>query len=175
MLRTGFMVAAAVSVVIARSGWAQVPTPTCLQQAKSDYLDCKNQCKSDFVDAHFACKNVNPQCGLACLDGREACFEGVKAILETGQRPDGSTLANCSGGTDACTAALDDAKAACGAPCQPSDTACQDCVDNAQVQDFECRDACRDSWRADPTVIAMKQSCRSAFKACLGRCTNQPR
>jgi len=43
-------------------------------------------------------------------------------------------------------------------------------VDNAQVNDFECRDTCRDSWRTNPTVIAMLQSCRSSFKACVQQC-----
>src|SRR5262249_46928942 len=72
MMKVGF-VAAVVGVLIVGTGWAQVST--CQQQAKSDYLACKNQCKSDFIDARFACKNINPRCGVACLDGRDACFE----------------------------------------------------------------------------------------------------
>jgi len=171
MMKVG-IVAAVVGVLIVGTGRAQLST--CQQQAKSDYLACKNQCKSDFIDARFACKNINPQCGVACLDGRDACLESVSAILKTGQLPGGATLANCSGGTDACKAALAQAKADCGAPCQASDTACLECVDNAQVQDFECRDACRDSWRVDPTVVAMKQTCRTSFKSCLASCTNPP-
>src|SRR5262249_58503343 len=93
------IVAAVVGVLIVGTGRAQLST--CQQQAKSDYLACKNQCKSDFIDARFACKNINPQCGMACLDGRDASLERVSALLKTGQLPGGVTLADCSGGADA--------------------------------------------------------------------------
>jgi hypothetical protein len=97
-------------------------------------------------------------------------LDNVQTILQTGQLPDGSPLANCSGGTDECKASFRTAKQACGAPCQPADTQCAECVDNAQVVDLQCRDACRDSWRANPTVMTMLESCQGAFKACIRRC-----
>lgn len=159
------------AMVLAGSGLSNARADaTCVQNAKATYRACASQCKADFVDARLTCRNVQPACGVACLAGRQACFDNADNILQTGQLPDGSTLANCSGGTDQCKASLQAAKQACGAPCQPTDTACKECVDNAQIVDFECRDGCRDSWRTNPTVIAMEQSCRDTFKACVQAC-----
>src|SRR5207245_2456559 len=138
--------------------------------AKAEFNDCKAQSKSDFLDAKFTCRNVQPACGRACLAGRQSCFEGVHEILETGQVPGGTTLDNCSGGTDACNAAFtatatgDPGSGGCGATCGPhgqvcdcaGDTACNDCIDGAQVTRFLCRDACRDSFRVNPIVIDEK-------------------
>jgi hypothetical protein len=143
---------------------------TCFQDAKGNYQSCVSQCRSDLVAARLGCRNVDPACGQACLAGRQQCLDGVQNILQTGLLPDGSSLANCTGGTDQCKATLQTARHACGAPCQPTDTACNECVDNAQVVAFECRDGCRDSWRTNPTVIAMLQSCQSSFKACIRQC-----
>jgi hypothetical protein len=142
----------------------------CVHNAKATFRSCVSQCKSDFVDQRLTCRNVQPACGEACLAGRQACLDNVNSILQTGQLPDSSTLANCSGGTDQCKATFQAARQACGAPCQPSDAACTGCVDNAQVTNFECRDTCRESWRTNPTVIAMLQSCQSSFKACIQKC-----
>jgi hypothetical protein len=170
MVKTGIIAAALVSMLAAAGiAHAQVPPSTCLLQAKDAFLGCKAQCKSDFVDARFLCKNIDPACGAACLAGRVTCFQGVDQILQTGQLPGGGTLANCSGGTNACDAAFAQAKQACGAPCN-GNTTCMECVDNAQVQDFECTDTCRDSWLLDPTVKAMRVQCRSTFKSCVTAC-----
>jgi len=162
--------AMAALVAGARSANAQTPTSTCVAQAKADYVACRTQCKQDFVDARFSCRNVDPQCGEACRAGREACVENVDNILESGKLPDGSDLADCTGGTDACRANFKAAKTACNAPCAPNDAECNGCVDNAQLTNFTCRDNCRDSWRANPTVIALRQSCRASFKACVQQC-----
>jgi hypothetical protein len=44
------------------------------------------------------------------------------------------------------------------------------CVDPAQVTAFICRDACRDSFRTNPIVIADEANCRSIFQACVHAC-----
>jgi hypothetical protein len=142
----------------------------CIGRAKDTYVSCRDQCKDDFFSAKFACRGVSPACGLACLAGREVCVDAAEDILRTGQFPDGSPLANCPGGTDACMSALKTAKSACGAPCAPSDAACNACVDVAQVTAFTCRDACRDSWRPDPRVVAALSTCRKSFKSCVQAC-----
>jgi len=168
-LRSVLVLSAA--MIVAGGRWSSVRADaTCVQNAKATYRSCVSQCKADFVDARLTCRNVQPACGVACLAGRQACIDNVDNILQSGQLPDGSTLANCTGGTDQCKANFRAAKQACGAPCQPSDTQCIECVDNAQVTDFECRDTCRDSWRTNPTVIAMQQSCRDSFRACIQQC-----
>jgi len=142
----------------------------CVQSAKTNFAACARQCKQDFVDARLLCHNIQPVCGEACLAGRQVCLDTANTILQTGQLPGGGTLANCSGGTDQCKAALQAAKQACHAPCQSLDTVCLECVDAAQVADFQCRDACRDSWRTNPTIISMLQSCQASFKACIQKC-----
>ena len=84
-------------------------------------------------------------------------------------------------GTDGCKTGLQDAKTACGAPCPtptPStlggETTCQQCVDQAQVANLECRDACGDAFRTNTTVTAMEQGCRDGFKACVHQCGPAP-
>ena len=148
---------------------ARVDAGVCVQNAKDNFLACKSQCKSDFVDAKLTCRNILPSCGEACLAGRQQCFDNVDAIKQTGQVPGGTTLDNCSGGTDACKAAFQAAKQACGVPCN-GDAPCMDCVDQAQVANFLCRDACRDSFRINPIVIAEQANCRNSFQACVHAC-----
>jgi hypothetical protein len=148
--------------------------------AKANFQDCQSQCQSDYQSAKLVCRNINPGCGLGCLAGRQACFDTVNQVLQTGQLPDGSTLADCSGGTDACAATYQSTVAACPdiscsgqqCTCQPTDSTCNDCVDQAQVADFECRDACRDSFRTNQTVVSMKKACNSGFTSCVHACRN---
>lgn len=177
---------AAVAAVLISGRFAAADS-TCIQNAKSNYMDCKAQCKDDFQSAKLTCRNIPPACGLPCLAGRQACFDNVETILDTGLLPSGSVLCSTTDaggqtftGTDGCKTVLDEAKAACGAPCPtptPStsggETACQQCVDQAQVANFECRDACRDAFRSNTTVVSMKQSCRDGFKACIQACKQQ--
>ncbi|HLY37970.1 MAG TPA: hypothetical protein VKU61_08040 [Candidatus Binatia bacterium] len=168
------LVAFAVAALLAGDASSARADAACFHDARANFASCVSQCRSDFVAAKLTCRNVDPACGAACLAGRAQCRDNVDEILQTGQVPGGGTLANCSGGTDQCKATLQAAKQACGAPCQASDTQCNECVDNAQVAAFECRDACRDSWRTNPTVIAMLASCQSAFRACIANCPPAP-
>lgn len=159
------------AMVLVAGGWSNAQADaTCFQNARGDFQSCMSQCRSDFVAARLTCRNVQPACGQACLAGRQQCLDAAQNILETGQLPDGSTLANCTGGTAQCKAAFATARQACGAPCKPTDAACTGCVDNAQIVAFECRDVCRESWRTNPTVAAMLQSCQTSFRACIKQC-----
>ena len=170
MTTLGRILVLAGGVLLAGGRPARAGTASCLADAKANFLSCRNQCKSDFVDTRFTCRNVQPACGEACLAGRQECLDTVEGILKTGQLPDGGALANCGGGTDACKAALQAAKRQCGTPCQATDAQCNECVDNAQVVAFQCRNGCRDSWRTNATVIAMLQSCRNGFRTCVSAC-----
>jgi len=162
-------VAALVFVCAARP----VRADECGQGAHSEFRSCHSTCRDDFNSAKFACRGVDPTCGTACLAGRMACFDDVNTILETGQLPGGGTLDNCTDGTDGCMQRLAAAKTACGAPCK-GDSTCTDCVDSAQVTNFLCRDACRDSWRSNPTVVSMNQNCRDTFQTCVHACPPAP-
>jgi hypothetical protein len=169
MRKIGAAIIASGAVLFGVAFTAHADNATCTENAKAAYKDCTAQCKSDYIDARFTCRNIDPACGTACLAGRQQCFDTVEQIKDTGQVPGGGTLDNCSGGTNACAAALQQAKTDCGVPCN-GDTTCQDCVDQAQVTDFLCRDACGDSFRINGVVIAAKASCRSSFKACAQAC-----
>ena len=179
----GVLVLAAAAAAVVSSRFAAADS-TCIQNAKANFMDCKAQCKDDFQSAKLTCRNIPPACGLPCLAGRQACFDDVENILDTGKFADGTVLCSTMDangqtfyGTDGCKAVLQEAKTACGAPCPtptPSasggETACQQCVDQAQVADFECRDACRDAFRSNATVTSAKQACRDGFKACVQAC-----
>jgi len=152
----------------------------CRQNAQLNFGVCLSQCQDDFTAAKFQCKNVDPVCGKACLAGWEGCHQTLQSILDTGQIPEPSPtppaqLPNCTGGTDQCDADFTAAKTACpGAPCAPTDTVCNDCVDNAQVAHFLCVDACRDSFRTDGTAKALRTACHSGLKACIKACKLVP-
>lgn len=162
-------------------------TNTCVQSARQTYKDCKQSCQDDFTAAQLTCRNIEPGCGEACLEGRSTCTTGVEQILDTGQLPGGTTsLANCADGLNGCDAALQQARQACWAQyCASGQTctscaqttdqvSCWECIDPAQLTAFSCRDACRDSFRLDLTVQAMKKLCKSTFQACIKQCPPPP-
>ncbi len=183
MQRVGLAVVVAASLALSGVAYAKAD-PTCIANAKAARNDCQQQCRDDFQAQTFVCRGKSPACGIACLAGRKACMANVLTILQTGLLPDGSSLdaTNCPNGTNGCDATLANAKAACFAAncpsgqtctsCQPSDTTCQDCIDQAQIAHFSCTDACRDAYRANQTVINEKGGCRSAFQACVTACPN---
>jgi len=154
--------------IVALRGTAHADA-ACKQQAREEFLACKQDCKEDYRSARLTCRNIDPACGLPCMANRQVCRDAYEDVRATGQLPGGGTLDNCPSGTDGCRAALEDAKTACGAPCN-GDPGCDACVDDAQVTSFICRDTCRESWRANPTVLAMKDACKSDFQACIEPC-----
>jgi|SRR5215468_776672 len=160
----------AILLVTGLANGAAFADAECRQAARDEFFACKADCKEEYRSAKLTCRNVDPACGLPCMAGRQACMDAVEAILSTGQLPGGGTLADCTAGTDGCKQALEDAKTGCGAPCAPGDTVCDGCVDGAQVTAFVCRDTCRESWRANPTVVSARQGCSDGFKACIAGC-----
>jgi hypothetical protein len=165
------------------SARAQTPMPSpspCQMKAREHFISCMGQCRETVTAERLACRNVDPTCGEACLAGRQACLDQVQTILTSGALPDGTDVANCSGGTDACKATFHTARQACidaSCPigktcsyCEPSDQTCTACVDQAQVTDFTCRDACYDSWNNNAVVMSLRESCRKGFQSCLATC-----
>jgi hypothetical protein len=142
---------------------------TCTQQARGTFRSCAAQCRDDLRTARFACRGVDPVCGKACLAGRQVCTDPIEEVLETGQLPQSGTLEGCATGTRGCKADLEAARTACGPPCH-GDATCDACVDGAQVTAFVCRDGCRESWRRNATVRAMREGCRTTFRACVAAC-----
>jgi hypothetical protein len=156
----------------------------CKDAAKATFLDCKAQCKSDFLDQKFTCRNVQPACGRACLAGRQACFDRVEEILDTGvvsghcsqtmndpcradaDCPNGeqcvvdSSLTNCPTGTNACNAAFTATATGappggCGATCGPQGQVCS-CHGDTTCQD--CIDG------AQVTRFLCRDGCRDSFR-----------
>lgn len=165
----------------------------CKDQCKSDFLDAKFTCRNVNPACGEACLAGRQQCfdnvelilDTGVVTGHCSTTTGHLCHVDTDCPTNetcvaDSTLTNCSTGTDACQAAfLDTATNTCGATCaqgaHPGCTcngnqACQDCMDQTQVTRFLCRDACRDSFRTNPTVLTLKASCRSTFKACVQAC-----
>ena len=135
--------------------------PVCIAQSKATFKDCRQQCADNYKDDKFRCRDVDPACGNACLAGREVCLEPINDILDT-----------CLEG---CKATLVQTKQDnCHVPpaCAPDDTACNDCVDAAQVDAFVCRDTCREDFRANHTDDV--KLCHAAFRACAHACPPAP-
>jgi hypothetical protein len=187
MRRLGFAVVLSGAMLLAARSSAPALSQ-CVKDAQANHVACVAQCQDDFSSARLLCRNIDPACGLPCLAGRQACFDNVETIKSTGILPGGSVLCSTTDaggtvftGTNGCQTVLTEAKQSCGAPCPtptPSstggETACQQCVDQAQVVDLECRDTCRDAFRTNTTVQAMQKSCRDGFKACVHQCGPAP-
>lgn len=165
----------------------------CKSQCKSDFLDARFTCGNVQPACGEACLAGRQQCfdnvdlvlETGVVSGHCSMTSGDQCHLD-GDCPTGetcvadSTLANCPGGTDACQAAfLATATNTCGATCSQDahpacvcngNQTCSDCIDQAQVTRFLCRDACGDSFRTNSTVLTLKASCRSTFKACVQAC-----
>jgi len=166
----------------------------CKMDAQNAFQDCKDACREQFVAAKLTCKNVDPECGSACLSGRHACRAAVDNILSTGQLPPPpsptppATLTDCSGGTNACDAALllgrqgcwlqycaqNQTCNSCGDANITDHNACYECVDPFQVIAFSCRDTCRDSFRQNSIVKQDKALCQTSFKSCIAQCPPPP-
>ena len=185
MQRLGLVFVLMGAMLFAASSAARAASP-CVKDARGAYKSCKQSCRDDYIAARLVCRGTDPVCGTACVEGRHTCAAGVESILDSGQLPDGSTLTNCSGGTNACDAALLQARQTCWAQyCDSGQTctscaqttdpnACYECVDPAQATAFDCRDTCRDSFRQNDTVKAMKTLCKATFKSCIDQCPPAP-
>src|SRR5262245_28530755 len=100
-----------VAAALLQAGYARADE--CRMNARQAFQDCKDACRDQFTQQKFICRNVSPECGLACLAGRQTCRAAVHDILETGQLPGGGTLDNCATGTDGCDAALQQGRQSC--------------------------------------------------------------
>jgi len=120
----------------------------CIQDAKGEYRDCKASCVEDFQVAKDACLNRDHQCVERCRAERGLCREGT--------------------GIDqafaACDATLDAAKQDCRDKFPAGSEDRDNCIDQAQVVAFQCRDSAREQFGP-----ALKQ-CRRDFRVCARAC-----
>jgi hypothetical protein len=120
----------------------------CVKAAAVEYKECKGDCKEDFQVAKDACINKDHVCVDACREGRAECRDatGFDAAI------------------DACNATKEAEIANCKALFGPDTPERDQCIDNAQLKAFQCRDQVRED--LGPALKA----CRAGFKACVAAC-----
>jgi hypothetical protein len=120
----------------------------CVLDAKVELKDCKTGCTEDFQVAKDDCFNRDHACMEVCRARREECR------LATGIDADFA----------ACRATLQGAKQRCRDTNPAGSPELDQCIDQAQVVAFQCRDDARERARR-----ALK-ACRRAFRACAMAC-----
>lgn len=127
-----------------------VNTSQCKLDARTAYKAAQAECKEDFQVDKDACRHKDHACVEQCRADREGCRQPVEDQLA-------SDVA-------ACNAQRDAAKANCHSLYADGTPELDQCIDNAQVQAFECRDMARET--AHPGFHA----CRESFKSCVQGC-----
>jgi hypothetical protein len=140
-------IAAAAVVVFALSVPAAHAGP-CVRAAKQAKIECKAVCLEDFQTAKDACLNRDHACVEVCRAERAVCRDdsGIDDAIA------------------ACDATLEGAKQVCRDANPPGTPERNQCIDQAQVVAFQCRDSAREAAHG-----ALKL-CRSAFKTCANAC-----
>ena len=127
-----------------------VAVAQCKDTAKQNFRTCNANCLEDFQVAVDACLNRDHACVEQCRADRDGCRQPILDQLN-------SDIAACNARRDSdiqnCKNIFPD-----GSPEQ------EQCIDNAQVQAFECRDQARENAR--PGL----ESCRQAFRSCVQQC-----
>jgi hypothetical protein len=141
-------IAAASVVVFAVSVPAAHAMNPCTRVAKEAKKECKAECKEDFQIAKDACLNRDHACVEVCRAERANCRDasGRDAAIAV------------------CDAALADAKQICRDTYLAGTPERDQCIDQAQVVAFQCRDQARED-----TKGALRE-CRRSFKACARAC-----
>jgi hypothetical protein len=122
----------------------------CVHDAKDEYNGAKADCREDFQVAKDACRHKDHTCVEGCRADRETCRQPVEDQLATD--------------VAACNTQRDSAKANCHSLYADGTPELDQCIDNAQVQAFECRDMARET--AHPGFV----SCRQGFRMCVEAC-----
>jgi len=134
----------------ASAAMASETNPQCSRDATTQAQLCKAGCRDDFLTAKDMCRNINHDCADLCRASREDCVSGPLDSLET-----------C---VDDCDASLESAKEICRQQFAPDTPERDQCIDDAQVTAFQCRDACREG------VIKALRQCRVTFRVCIQAC-----
>ena len=127
-----------------------VDVVACRNAARQDYNTCRTNCIEDFQVAKDACHNRDHACVEQCRSNRDACRDPVLARLE-------ADIATCNADRDH---AIQLCRGAYGA----GTPELEQCIDNAQVDAFRCRDTKRE--QARPQL----EGCRATFTSCVRGC-----
>lgn len=124
----------------------------CKLDAKNNYKSAQAACTEDFQVDKDACRHKDHACVEQCRQNRETCRQPVEDQLATD--------------VAACNSQRDSAKTTCHSLYADGTPELDQCIDNAQVQAFECRDMARENARPG------FQSCRQNFRSCVDACPN---
>jgi hypothetical protein len=131
-------------------------TGQCIKAASVEYRECKGVCKEDYQIAKDACLNKDHICVEACREERAECREAT--------------------GFDAAIDACNDEKEAAIATCKTlyaAGTPERDqCIDNAQLAGFQCRDGVREELKDDLTACRKGDPALGiqGFRPCVAAC-----
>jgi hypothetical protein len=132
--------------------------PPDLRQCRSDAAHaasaCRAICQEDFQLAKDACKGRDHECVEQCRADRSACVAPIREELDAA--------------VAACRAVRDQGVADCRVLHAPASPELDACIDEVQVQAFQCRDAAREIAR--PQL----EACRTDFRACVVLCPAPP-
>ena len=129
---------------------APIDPVQCKIDAKTALKTCRTNCREDFQVAKDACHNRDHACVEQCRADRDTCRQPVDDQLDTA--------------IAACNAQLATDKANCLTAFPNPGTDQDQCIDNAQVTAFVCRDNAREAAR--PGI----ENCRQQFKTCVLAC-----
>jgi len=149
MARNGLRLSLALGFAVSFTAQASAgDVGQCIYASKGEYKECKADCKEEYQTAKDACSNKDHVCVDACREERAECREatGFDAAI------------------DACNDQREDDIANCKMLYPPDTDARDQCIDNAQLAAFQCRDQVREDNKDELTA------CRSAFKACREAC-----
>ncbi len=151
----------------------------CKIDAKTQYKSDKAGCVEDFQVQKDACRNKDHLCVEQCRSNRADCRAPVQQQLD--QDIQACNQKKCVGGTNDGANCSDISECPGATKCQrPAFTNCDNlygpnspnpdpdnfdqCIDNAQVDAFECRDAAHEA--AHPGF----EQCRQDFQSCVQAC-----
>jgi len=152
VLLSALPLAAALSFLSA-PGLAAGNGSLCRDDARQERLLCKMECVETYHVAKDECRKVDHACAEACRASRRVCLDlplaGLAECKEACRETKAAAVAACRETYDAETQAA----------------ALDECIDDAQVASFMCRDECREAIDRDEV-----RTCRKAFRACIRTC-----
>lgn len=127
----------------------------CVRAATYEYNQCKADCQDLYFTEKDACRKIDPVCAEQCRVTLVTCVAPYQEALDA-----------CFGG---CSEALGTSREACRTI--PDPVLQQQCLGDAEMANWLCRDTCRVSvyvdgkwWRQG--VMECRRAARACFKAC---------
>ncbi len=140
------------SVAILPVSQAASRNPECVQEAQDQYSECIAVCRETMQVEKDLCRSVSHDCAEACREAFITCIGPHIAELET-----------CK---DTCHAEREQAVQDCRNQHGSDPASLDNCIDQAQVNAFMCRDQCREQTQLRASLIQCRRQLRSCIQAC---------